>query len=90
MFRSGAFFPVSRGLPGWLYGLTLLNPLTYGVDAVRRLVFHYLPGHAAGSGLTTALSWAGWAVPGWLDFAIVAGTGGLLLALARLMFSRTD
>lgn len=90
MFLSGAFFPVSRDLPGWLHLLTLLNPLTYGVDAVRRLVFHYLPGRGTGNGLSTRLSWSGWVVPGWLDVSIVVGTGGLLLALASLMFSRTD
>ncbi len=31
---SGALFPLSN-LPGWLSLLTQLNPLTYGVDAVR-------------------------------------------------------
>ncbi len=90
MFLSGAFFPISRALPGWLHLLALLNPLTYGVDAIRRLVFHYLPAQGAPGSLTVGLSWAGWAVPVWLDVVIVLGTGGLLLAVACLLFSRTD
>lgn len=90
MFLSGAFFPVSRALPGWLHVLTLLNPLTYGVDALRRLVFAYLPDRGAGSGFPVGLSWAGWSVPVWLDVVIVGGTGVALLLLAAIMFSRTD
>ncbi|MCX9011393.1 MAG: ABC transporter permease [Candidatus Methanoperedens sp.] len=31
---SGTFFPISR-LPGWLSVLVYLNPLTYGVEALR-------------------------------------------------------
>jgi len=31
---SGAFFPL-QGLPGWMNVLTRINPLTYGVDALR-------------------------------------------------------
>jgi ABC-2 type transport system permease protein len=31
---SGAFFPISD-LPSWLKGLVYLNPLTYGVEALR-------------------------------------------------------
>jgi len=31
---SGAFFPISD-LPGWLKSLIYLNPLTYGVEALR-------------------------------------------------------
>jgi ABC-2 type transport system permease protein len=87
MFLSGAFFPVTAALPGWLHVLTLANPLTYGVDVLRRLVLHYAAptlGHAA------ALHWGSWLVPPWLDIVIVAGTGGVLLAIAAWLFSRTD
>ena len=31
---SGAMFPITK-LPGWLKGLTIIDPLTYGVDALR-------------------------------------------------------
>jgi ABC-2 type transport system permease protein len=33
-FLSGALFPLSN-LPGWLKTLTLIDPLTYGVDGLR-------------------------------------------------------
>ena len=33
-FISGALFPLSK-LPEWLRFLTILNPITYGVDAIR-------------------------------------------------------
>lgn len=36
-FFSGALFPVSN-LPAWLYAVTYINPLTYGVDAVRGII----------------------------------------------------
>jgi ABC-2 type transport system permease protein len=37
-FVSGAMFPVS-GLPTWLAILNRIDPLTYAVDPMRRLVF---------------------------------------------------
>ncbi|HEX7937779.1 MAG TPA: ABC transporter permease, partial [Gemmatimonadaceae bacterium] len=36
-FLSGALFPVG-GLPGWLAVLTRLDPATYGMDPLRRVV----------------------------------------------------
>jgi ABC-2 type transport system permease protein len=43
-FFSGALFPVSN-LSGWLSVLTFINPLTYGVDAVRGIILgpHQFP-----------------------------------------------
>jgi ABC-2 type transport system permease protein len=35
---SGAFFPLD-GAPGWLAILTKINPLTYGVTALRRVLY---------------------------------------------------
>lgn len=37
-FLSGAVFPVSSNLPGWLKYLVYLNPLTYGVDSLRNIL----------------------------------------------------
>ncbi len=37
LFFSGALFPVEN-LPGWLAAATYINPLTYGVDAVRGII----------------------------------------------------
>jgi len=43
-FLSGAMFPPT-GLPKWLNILVRINPLTYGVDLMRRLIlgFSYYP-----------------------------------------------
>ena len=40
-FISGALFPVAN-LPAWLAVLNRLDPLTYAVDPMRRLVFNHL------------------------------------------------
>lgn len=62
-FLSGALFPM-QGIPGWLNFLVRINPLTYGVDLIRRLVLgfsFYSPYFDLGflivfSALTTALA----------------------------------
>jgi ABC-2 type transport system permease protein len=43
-FLSGAIFPPT-GLPDWLTALVRLNPMTYGVDALRAALLHnhYFP-----------------------------------------------
>src|ERR1700749_4561010 len=40
-FISGALFPVAN-LPGWLTVLNRIDPLTYAVDPMRRIVFSHL------------------------------------------------
>ncbi|QGP91561.1 ABC-2 type transporter [Neomoorella glycerini] len=37
-FLSGAMFPMTN-LPGWMNFLMKIDPLTYGVDALRRLIY---------------------------------------------------
>lgn len=37
-FLSGALFPL-QGVPGWLYIASRFNPLTYGVNLLRNIVF---------------------------------------------------
>jgi len=36
-FLSGAFFPLTN-VPGWMMVISRINPLTYGVDAMRRTI----------------------------------------------------
>jgi ABC-2 type transport system permease protein len=38
-FLSGAIFPL-HGIPFWLYLISILNPLTYGVDLLRGAMLH--------------------------------------------------
>jgi ABC-2 type transport system permease protein len=49
---SGAVFP-AYGAAGWIRGLMLVNPLTYGVSALRLLLTPDLAG--SGSGLVTSV-----------------------------------
>lgn len=51
-FLSGAFFPL-QGLPGWMDFLTKIDPLTYGVDALRGIM---LRGLDLGAGVSSSLS----------------------------------
>ena len=59
-FISGALYPVT-GLPAWLAVLNRLDPLTYAVDPMRRLVFGHLDVCAAARARSTRASpgWAG-------------------------------
>jgi len=43
---SGALFPLS-GASKWIRALVLANPLTYGVEALRQLLFPGSPGIAS-------------------------------------------
>jgi ABC-2 type transport system permease protein len=79
LFLSGAIFPLVA-LPDWLGVMTRLNPATYGVDAIRRVV---LPS-------ATPLTLFDWTVPLWADAVITLTFGTLMLALAVKLFSKTD
>lgn len=76
VFVSGVFYPVND-LPGWLAALVRLDPVTYGVDAVRRLMVPAPPlllfGHPLGLGV---------------EILIVGLLGGILLGGAAWSFSR--
>jgi ABC-2 type transport system permease protein len=51
---SGALFPLS-GASGWLRALMRVNPLTYGVDALRQLLYPGTAGSLPGSMATLLL-----------------------------------
>lgn len=90
IFLSGAMYPVA-GLPSWLGVLTRLNPLTYGVDLMRRQVFARIDApDAVADRLAPVVTWWGWEVPALLELAIVAVLGVAMLAVAVMRFSRTD
>jgi len=89
-FISGAMFPPS-GLPGWLTVLNRIDPMTYAVDPMRRLVFDHLHVSAlARRALDAGVSWWGWRVPSGIEVAVVAGLGLLMLAVAIWEFSATE
>jgi len=89
-FISGALFPV-QNLPGWLTVLNRLDPLTYAVEPMRRLVFDHLDiSAAARQALDPGVTWFGWRVPTGLEIAIVALLGLLMLAIAIWEFSGSE
>jgi ABC-2 type transport system permease protein len=89
-FISGALFPVS-GLPGWLAVLNRIDPLTYAVDPMRRLVFSHLDlSPAATRALDPGVTWWGWRVPSLLEVGVVAVLGVAMLAVAIWEFSATE
>jgi ABC-2 type transport system permease protein len=89
-FISAAFFPVA-GLTAWLRVLNRLDPVTYAVDPMRRLVFDHLDtSDAARHTLAPGVSWWGWHVPALLEMAIVLYFGLAMLGLAIWKFSKTE
>lgn len=84
-FLSGALFPLD-GLPRWLTVLTRLDPLTYAVDPIRRLVLAH-----ARPGLPLAgLSWGTFVVPTWLELVVVTAAALGALGLAVAQFRKAD
>jgi ABC-2 type transport system permease protein len=79
LFLSGAIFPIND-LPEWLKVLTRLNPVTYGVDPIRRVM---LPD-------AQPLTIGSWVVPIWFDVLVVTAVGMICLAFAVRSFGHTD
>jgi ABC-2 type transport system permease protein len=89
-FLSGALFPVS-GLPQWLEILNRIDPLTYAVDPIRRIIFSHLSiPEAARRTLDPGVTWWGWHVPSVLEAAVVALLGLSILAIAIFQFNRAE
>ncbi|MGA9857292.1 MAG: ABC transporter permease [Solirubrobacteraceae bacterium] len=89
-FISGALFPVA-GLPRWLGVLNRLDPLTYAVDPMRRLVFAHLSiSPEAQRALNSGVTWFGWRVPGLLEAGMIAALGLVMLSIAIWEFSATE
>jgi ABC-2 type transport system permease protein len=89
-FISGALFPVA-GLPVWLTVLNRIDPLTYAVDPMRRLVFNHLSiSPAARQALDPGVTWFGWHVPALLEAAMIVVLGLVMLAIAIWEFSTTE
>lgn len=90
IFLSGAMYPVS-GLPSWLGAINRLNPLTYAVDPMRRLVFDHLDvSSAARQRLAPGVTWWGWRVPTALELGMVLALGVVLLGVAIARFARNE
>jgi len=89
-FISGALFPVA-GLPAWLAVLNRLDPLTYAVDPMRRLVFNHLDiSDSARQALDPGVTWWGWRVPTLLEAAVVLALGLAMLGIAIWEFNSSE
>jgi ABC-2 type transport system permease protein len=89
-FLAGALFPVTN-LPGWLAVLNRLDPLTYAVDPMRRLVFDHLDISAsAKQALDPGVSWWGWHLPVAFEVLIVFAQGMLMLGIAIWEFNASE
>ena len=89
-FLSGALFPLSN-LPRWLEALTMLDPLSYAVDPMRRVVFSHVTAPPALSRLLDpGISWGGWRLPTMFELGLVAALAVIALAFAGASFSRTE
>ncbi len=80
-FMSGAIFPIPSGESWvWMRRLMMLDPLSYGVDALRTTVF-WTAGKLD-SGLIV--------FDPWLDVAVMAATAVVLALFAGWCFNATD
>jgi ABC-2 type transport system permease protein len=87
IFLSGLMFPVAA-MPAWMSWLTLADPLTYAVDAMRRTVALYQR-PKDGSSLFEPMSWGGLHPTPPLELAVVAVFTVTALAVAARRFART-
>lgn len=81
IFLAGVFFPVND-VPLWMEVISKVNPLTYGVDAIRQVFL----GSQPGLGVTVwdhTMSMAE-------EMVVVGALGALLLGGAVLAFSREE
>jgi ABC-2 type transport system permease protein len=89
-FISGALFPAA-GLAAWLTVLNRIDPLTYAVDPMRRIVFSHLNiSPAARHALDSGVTWWGWHVPTLLEAGVIVILGVVMLGIAIWEFSATD
>lgn len=83
-FLSGAMFPLTN-LPRWLEVLTKIDPLTYGVDALRGTVLAGRAGPVIGG---RAMHYQ--AYPMGYDLAVIVGFGVVMITFAVISFSRQE
>ena len=93
VFLSGIFFPVNN-VPTWLEVISKINPLTYGVDAIRQVflgVDLQAVGSAAGdAGYTIGVTVFGHTMSVFDDAIVVATLGAVLMLLAVWAFSKQE
>ncbi|MBI2864206.1 MAG: ABC transporter permease [Chloroflexi bacterium] len=93
MFLSGVFFPVDS-VPVWLEALVKINPVTYGVDAIRQLFLGDLLASSSvplsNSGLTLGVTVFGHTMSIVEDAIVVSLLGVVMLAAAVWSFTTQE
>ena len=93
-FLSGVFFPVNN-VPRWLEVISKIDPLTYGVDAVRQLflrekIVAAMAATGKGGGYPLGVTTLGHQMTVFQDVLVVAGLGIILMVFAVWSFSKQD
>ena len=81
IFLAGVFFPVNN-VPAWLEVVSKVNPLTYGVDAIRQLFL--------GSNAALGVTVFGHTMTIVEEILVVGGLGAILLGSAVIAFNRQE
>ncbi len=81
-FLSGAMFPLDSA-PNWMQALMVLDPLTYGVDALRNVVFTGLERPVGSASLAGLVRW-----DMLTDVSILGLVAVLLVGVATVRFNR--
>jgi len=81
IFLAGVFFPVND-VPTWMEVISKINPLTYGVDAIRQVFL--------GSGLGLGVSLFGHTMTVLDEVFVVGGLGAILMVGAVVAFNRQE
>lgn len=88
VFMSGVFFPVNN-VPTWLEVASKINPLTYGVDAIRQ-VFLGVGSAPPGGGYAIGVTVFGHNMSVLEDALVVAVLGAVLMTAAIVAFSKQE
>jgi ABC-2 type transport system permease protein len=85
-FLSGALFPLTASLPGWMTWLTRLDPAAYGIDPIRRVVLD-----GSGSAANAyAMTLFGKVLTVPTEASIMLAFGAVMLLVAVVMFERRE
>jgi ABC-2 type transport system permease protein len=87
-FLSGALFPLAAGLPLWMTVLTRLDPASYGIDPLRRIVLGAAMPQAAVDKM--GLTLFDQVLPMGLEAGILLAFGLVMLGIAIRNFQQRD
>jgi ABC-2 type transport system permease protein len=83
IFLAGVFYPVNN-VPVWMEIISKVNPLTYGVDAIRQVFL------GAESASVIGVTVFGHTMTALEDMLVVAGLGFVLLIMAVISFNSQE